>query len=149
MTTPLDATDRRLLELLTEDSRTPMTGLARRLGVARSTVQVRLARLEHRGVIAGYTIRTGRDHRQGGVEAIVSIVIDARCLEAVVDTLERMAEVRCVYAVSGPVDLIAQLRGDTPGELDRTLDRIGALAGVQRTTSSVVLATRFDRREPC
>ena len=34
---------RQLLELLAEGARMPLTGLAQRLGLARSTVQVRLA----------------------------------------------------------------------------------------------------------
>lgn len=146
MSGALDGTDRRILELLTEDARTPVTGLARRLGIARSTVQVRLARLEARGVIAGYTIRRGVDvDHGGGVEALVGIVVDTRRTEGVVADLGTIPEVRRLHAVSGAMDLVALVRCDTPGELDRTLDRIGTLPGVERTNSSVVLATRIDR----
>lgn len=146
----LDETDRRLLELLAEDARLPLTGLARRLGVARSTVQVRLARLEARGVIAGYTVRLAPGHRddEGGVEALVSLVVDARQVDRVVGELGACREVRTLHAVSGPVDLVALVRCATPAELDRLLDRIGATPGVERTNSSVVLATRIDRRDP-
>lgn len=147
MTLPLDPIDRGLLEVLTEDSRTPMTGLARRLGVARSTVQTRLARLENRGVIVGYTVRLGRAHQQSGVEAHVSLVIDARKLESVVGALERLAEVKCLSTTSGSVDLMAQVRCDDPRALDQLLDHIGRLDGVHRTNSMVVLATRIDRRD--
>ena len=64
----LDERDRELLALLAEDARMPLTGLARRLGVARSTVQQRLARLEADGVIAGYSVRLGpaARHRRAG-----------------------------------------------------------------------------------
>src|SRR5205809_2495468 len=55
----LDDLDGRILRSLAEDSRQPATALARRLGVARTTVQERLARLERSGVIAGYTVRLG------------------------------------------------------------------------------------------
>lgn len=144
----LDDLDKRILGLLAEDSRTPLTGLARRLGVARSTVQVRLARLEASGAIAGYTIRLGTDHRPGGgVEALVSIVVEPRLADAVVADLVTVDEVRRLHAVSGPVDLVALVRGETPADLDRCIDRIGALPGVERTNSSIVLSTRIDRED--
>ena len=50
----IDDTDRALLALLQENARLPVATLARRMGLARSTVQARLDRLEdtHRSVIA-------------------------------------------------------------------------------------------------
>ena len=53
----LDQTDRQLLALLRTDAREPVASLARKLELARSTVQERIARLERTGVVAGYTIR--------------------------------------------------------------------------------------------
>jgi len=44
----MDATDQRLLELLEADARVSVTALAAKLGLARSTVQDRIARLERR-----------------------------------------------------------------------------------------------------
>jgi hypothetical protein len=35
---------------------------------------------------------------------------------------------------------------DTTDEIDRVLDRIGALPGVLRTQSSLVLSVKFDRQ---
>ena len=54
---PLDATDRHLLSLLQANAREPAALLARKLGVARTTVVARIARLERDGVIAGYGVR--------------------------------------------------------------------------------------------
>lgn len=143
----LDRIDRGILDALTEDSRTPLTGLARRLGVARSTVQARLARLEGNGVIAGYTIRRGAnsDH-DAGIDAVVSIVVRSNQIEGVIKRLGELSSIRCVHAVSGAVDLIANVRSPSPQALDDTLNRIGTIPGVHRTTSAVVLATPVDRR---
>ncbi len=49
------------------------------------------------------------------------------------------------YVVSGEIDYLALIRAETPARLDELLDRIGALPGVARTTTSVVLARRIDR----
>ena len=45
--------DRQLIALLRENARMPVVALAKKLRVARATVQNRIARLEHEGVIVG------------------------------------------------------------------------------------------------
>ncbi|WP_029554368.1 Lrp/AsnC family transcriptional regulator, partial [Verminephrobacter aporrectodeae] len=59
MASPLDATDRRLLSLLQANARAGTATLARQLGLARTTVVARMARLERSGVVAGYGVRLG------------------------------------------------------------------------------------------
>ena len=56
-----DELDRKLLTLLQSDARASTADLARQLGVARTTIVARLARLEHDRVIVGYTVRLGAD----------------------------------------------------------------------------------------
>lgn len=58
-----DETDQNLLTLLRENARRPVADLARRLGLARTTVQARIERLESSGVISGYTLRTSAQAR--------------------------------------------------------------------------------------
>ena len=60
----MDDKDKQLLNLLSENSRTSTTTLARTLGLSRSTVQDRIRRLEDRGIIAGYTIRLNDEYSQ-------------------------------------------------------------------------------------
>lgn len=140
----LDPTDRALLDLLTAEGRLPIAGLAVRLGLARSTVQARLARLEARGEIAGYTIRRGPAGTHG-VRARVSIVVDGRRGDTVLSALGGIDAVRRLLAVSGPVDLMADIECASHAELDATIDRISAVPGVLRTETAVVLATKVDR----
>ena len=54
--TQIDETDRAILTLLAENARMPVTALAKRLGLARTTVQARLDRMEGAGVIRGYRV---------------------------------------------------------------------------------------------
>jgi DNA-binding Lrp family transcriptional regulator len=143
----VDELDRRLLGVLRVNARLTTTELARRLGVARSTVQERLARLERSGVIAGYTVRLGpaADDGARAVTAHVSITLDPKAAASVVGALSRIEEVRTVHTVSGPFDLVAIVSAATPAAIDRVLDRIGNVPGVERTTSAILLTTRIDR----
>jgi DNA-binding Lrp family transcriptional regulator len=60
-------------------------------------------------------------------------------------TLRRIAGVHTLHTVSGPFDLIAVVAAENTAEIDHVLDRIGAIPGVERTTSSIILTTKFDR----
>ena len=62
MTTPLDTLDRQLIELLKVNARLPIVKLAKALGCARSTAQLRLKALEDGGIITGYTANVTGTH---------------------------------------------------------------------------------------
>lgn len=141
----MDDLDQRILDLLADNARQSVTAMARRLRVARSTLQERIARLERSGVIAGYTVRLGPAATGRRVIAHVAITIDLKRGEHVQQTLRRIAGVRTLHTVSGSFDLIAVVAAESPAEIDRVLDRISGIPGVERTTSSIVLSTKFDR----
>jgi len=137
--------DRQLLALLQENARLATAELARRLGVSRSTVQSRLGRLERSGVIAGYTVRLNEDALRNQVHAYVLIEVAPKRAQAVVRQLRRRPEVQRLQSVSGTVDLVAEVRAASVADLDATIDDIGLIDGVARTTSLIVLSTRFAR----
>ncbi len=140
-----DELDRGLLALLQANARESTANLARKLGVARTTVLARLARLERDGVVVGYTVRLGADVAERAVQAYVGIVTDPKKAKDVTKKLARLPELRQLCSVSGEFDYIALLRADSTQRLDALLDEIGEFDGVLKTTSSVVLALRVDR----
>ncbi len=141
----ISAKDRELLTVLSEDARMPVAEIARRLGVARTTVQARIDRLCDEGVIAGYSVRLSDDFQNSLVRAHVMIVLKEKALGVVVHDLQAIAGVSAVHSVSGSFDLIVEVAGQSVSELDRIIDIIGDLDGVARTQSSVILSTRFRR----
>ena len=141
----MDDRDRSLIAMLRENARAPTALLARRLGLSRTTVQARLERLERSGVIAGYGVRLSDDAERGLIRAHVLITILPKTAARIEAELRGIAEVRTLHSVSGSVDLIAIVEAASIGELDRLIDRIGALDGVERTASSIILSTRIDR----
>jgi DNA-binding Lrp family transcriptional regulator len=143
--TLLDKTDHALLALLRENARASTAELARRLALSRTTVQSRLERLERQRVVAGYTIVVPDELEAALVRAHVLITVAPRQSAAIEAALRKIAEVRVLHSVSGPFDLIAIVAAQSIGELDALIDRIGALEGVERTTSAIVLSTRIER----
>jgi DNA-binding Lrp family transcriptional regulator len=138
-------TDTKLLTLLKANAREPTASLARKLGLARSTVQERIARLERGGIIKGYTVRLSEEAETRRLRAVVMISADPKQADRVNAELKRMAEVRSLAAVSGAFDMMAVVETDTSARMDSALDRIGRATGVARTVTSIILSEKFAR----
>ena len=141
----IDDTDRRILALLRENARTSNVELARRAGISRTTLQARIERMERARVIAGYTVRGGGEHERRAIRAHVMITTVPKLAPALLSALRKLPEVRTLHSVSGGFDMVAVVVAETVDEMDRLIDRIGALDGVERTTTAIILSTRIDR----
>ena len=131
----LDATDRALIALLRENARIGHAEAARRLKLSRTTVQARVESLERRGEeVASRMVR-----------AHVTIVVAPKASGGVVAALQRMPELRALHSVAGVFDLLAVVEAQDVPSLDAAIDKIGALDGVERTQSSIILSTKFER----
>jgi DNA-binding Lrp family transcriptional regulator len=141
----MDSIDTKLLAVLRDNARASTAALARLVGRSRTSVQSRLERLEKQGVILGYGVRLAPEHGGGAVRAHVMIKVGAKESRAVSAALRTIDQVRVLHSVSGDVDLIAIAATASVDEMDQVIDRIGALDPIERTTSSIILSTKFDR----
>ena len=72
----MDALDRKMIALLSDNARMPISSLAAHLGIARTTAQARLDSLERRKIIAGYTLRKGSHFAQNEIQATVLLQLE-------------------------------------------------------------------------
>ena len=79
------------------------------------------------------------------VRAHVTIVVAPKASGGVVTALQRMPELRALLSVAGVFDLLAVVEAQDVSLLDAAIDKIGALDGVERTQSSIILSTKFER----
>lgn len=140
-----DDKDNELLALLRANSRASTTDLARKLGLSRSTVKDRIERLEHRGIITGYTIRFSEDYQRSQIQAHVMITSDPKHTAKTVKALKQLDEVTSVHTVSGIYDMIAMISAESTQALDQAIDKIGDIEGIERTISSIILSTKFEK----
>jgi len=141
----VDDLDRSILGLLSADARISVATLARRLKVARSTIQARLERLETSGIIAGYTVKLGEAARQGRIRATVLLTIEPRAQPAILTRLKAIPEIERIHTTSGRVDLLLQIAAPSTAVLDAVLDQIGEMSGVKSSESLIHLSTKMDR----
>lgn len=144
-TLQFDETDRALVALLSSDARMPVSDIARRLGLARTTVQARIERLVARGAIAGFTIRRGSALKEA-IRATVLVSIEPRTQAEVLTRLRQMPAVETVHTTSGRVDLMVIVCAASTEALDAALDRIAEARGVRSSESLIHLTTKIDRR---
>ena len=137
--------DHALITLLKANARESTSSLARKLGVARSTVQERIRRLEQAGVIAGYTLKLGQPAVRPSITAHVLLAVNPKRAETVIRELKSHPWIRAAYALSGEFDYLAIAETGTTQEMDDILDRIGKIDGVDRTQTSIVLSVKFER----
>lgn len=141
----MDDLDTRILALLSADARMSVATLARRLSVARSTVQARLERLETTGRIAGYTVKLGQALQGSRIRATVLLTVEPRAQAAVLSRLKSLSAVEGAVTTSGRFDLLLQVAADTTARLDTVLDTIGEIQGVRSSESLIHLGTKIDR----
>jgi DNA-binding Lrp family transcriptional regulator len=147
MARTLDNLDQQLIELLKVNARLPVVTLAKSLGCARSTVQLRLKALEDNGVISGYTVSVKKRQKDSSIRAMVLISSDSKTEFDVIKGLTRRHEIVKLYSISGRYDLCAILTTESTQELDAIIDKIRAIKGVVDTFSTIVLSTKLDRPE--
>ncbi len=141
----LDETDKHLLNLLSANCRQSIAELARKLKLSRSTVKDRIERLERRDIIKGYTLRLSDEFAARQIQVQVMITSEPKLSAQIARDLKKMQTVKALYAVNGIYDMIAMLSTDSTKTVDQTLDRIGAMKGVVKTVSSIILSTKFER----
>ena len=141
----IDDRDARLIGLLRAVPNLPVIEMARRLEVARGTVQARLDRLVGRGIITGFGPDLDATAVGFGVLAFTTLEIAQGSDEQIVRGIEAIAEVLEVHAVTGPGDLHLRVVARSNDHLHDVLQRILALPGITRTETQLALHTPIDR----
>jgi len=146
-TRPLrDDLDRELVALLQHNARAKTSDIAKKLGIARTTVHERITRLERLGYITGYTVKLAHDPAKQMVEAFVLIEVLQQQNKQINEKLASFPEVKLSLAISGEFDLLVSVEAPQLEDIDEVIDEIALIPGVRRTQSSLVLGRKLDRR---
>ncbi len=142
----LEATDRKILQLLAADGRMSYTDLGKATGLSTSAVHQRVKRLEQRGLILGY----GATVNHQGIGLPLTAFISIRPLEPSQPDdspaqLEGIREIESCWSVAGDESYILKVRVPSPVDLEDLLARIRSAANVN-TRTTIVLSTYYENR---
>ena len=138
----MDQLDLELLNLLLEEPQAGMREYARVLGVARGTVQARLARLEREGIIAGHAPAISPAGLGFTVLAFVQLYLAQGQLDNVVSRLNALPEVLEAHTTTGEGDLLCRVAARSNLHLEEIVQTLLALPGVTRTKTEISLNQR-------
>ena len=143
----MDDMDRNLISLFAAEPRVGVLEASRRLGVARGTVQAHLDKLASSGVITGWGPDLSPDALGFGVTAFLTLEISqAAGHERVADELAHIPEVLEAYTITGVGDLWCRVVSRSNSDLQRVIDTVLAIEGVQRASTVMALATQVPYR---
>lgn len=149
---PIDELDGRLIELFTAEPRVGVLEASRRLGVARGTVQARLDRLARDGVIARFGPEIDPAALGYGVTAFVTLQLrqsrgrGESGHDPVGRRLAQVPEVLEAHTITGPGDMLCRVVARSNTDLQRVIDVIVDVEGVERASSVISLATQVPYR---
>jgi DNA-binding Lrp family transcriptional regulator len=143
----IDELDVRLVRLFAEQPRIGVLECARRLGVARGTVQARLDKLLSKGVIEGFGPEVSPAALGYGVTAFVTLEIkQSRGHDAVAAHLATIPEVLEAYTITHGGDLLCRIVARSNPDLQRVIDGIVSYSGIVRASTLIVLAEQIPYR---
>lgn len=137
----LNKTDEALISLLRVNARTPISTLAKKLGVSRATVQNRLERLEQTGVICGYTLILKPEVEQQQVRAMMFVTVEGQKESKIINELRGFPSVTALYGTNGHWDLVLDVRTDSLANFHELLVHVRQIEGVLTTETTILLAS--------
>jgi DNA-binding Lrp family transcriptional regulator len=136
----MDEKNLQILRLLQQNARLPLKTLAGKVGLARSSVRERIARMEAEGIILGYRADVQPSSlRDDGVQALLMIRLGRTPARETVARITALQAVRRCFSVSGDIDLIVEIEAGTMSALNSARDEIALLADVADVTTAIVL----------
>ncbi|MDO6425420.1 Lrp/AsnC family transcriptional regulator [Thalassotalea sp. 1_MG-2023] len=141
----LSEKDEELLSILRCNARASVSDIARATGVSRTAVQNRINKLENNGIIKAYSIVLGSEYNNKMISANVSLKVHPNLRKNISITLRKMHQISHIYSISGEFDLLVTVQAATLEKLSDILNIVCALDGVERTNSSIILDTIFER----
>lgn len=141
----MDQLDRRIINALQHNARDSTTRIAAKLGVARTTVHERIARMEDRGIIAGYSVILRETVDAPKVQVIVLLEVQQNETTRIIKRIEAYPEVKLCLSINGEFDLLLSAEAPRIEDLDILVDDLARIPGVLRTNTSVVFGRRIDR----
>ena len=137
----LEETDKKILNIIVENSRLSLRQIAKKAGVSVATVMHHIKALEKEGIIRKYTAKLDYEKMGYDVEVMIEIRVSKGRLLDVEKKIAMDPNVFAVYDVTGAFDVLVLARFPTRRKMDNFLKRIQTYEFVERTETRLILRT--------
>lgn len=139
--TPLEEQDKVILRQLQKDAKVKLQSLVDKLGISRSSVHYRIRKLRDSGIIKGFYAAVDPKRAGYDVNTISLIQVSHRksTNPTLGEKLGKISGVWAVYKLLGEVDFAVLSRARDREDLQRILDEIRSVEGVERCNTYLIL----------
>ena len=118
----MDAIDKHLLEILTEDARCSATDISKEVNLSIPAVNKRIARLRESGIIEKFTVQIDPRKIDKSVQAFIMLVVDQYSkVDELFAFIEKSRNIVSCYAITGEYDYLLELYAKDIEELESVL----------------------------
>jgi len=135
----LDELDKKILQILVEDARTPALEIANQTGKHLTTITRRIKALEQEKVIQGYATIVDYEVLGFDLTVIIELTLAKGKLFKVEQDIAALPGVLSVYDVTGKIDAIIIAKFRNRREVSEFAKKLLAMPFVDRTETHVVL----------
>jgi len=137
----LEETDKKILDILIDDSRLSLRQIAKKADISVATVMNHINNLEKEKIIKKYTAKLDYEKIGYDVEVMIEIRISKGKLFEVEKKITMDPNVFAVYDVTGAFDALVLARFPTRRKMDNFLKKIQTYEFVERTETKLILRT--------
>ena len=136
----IDDIDRKILDILIENTRTPFTDIAKRLLVSAGTVHVRVKKLEESGIIKGSSLNLDYNLLGYNFVAYIGVLADRSGQSYdILDSLKKIPNVTVAHLMTGKYNVICKIRAKDTKHAKDIIMEIEKISGIQRLESMISL----------
>ncbi|MFL2959727.1 MAG: Lrp/AsnC family transcriptional regulator [Candidatus Thalassarchaeaceae archaeon] len=137
----IDDTDRKIIHVLQKDGRASLRKISEEVGVALGTVSNRVNRMEHSGIITGYSVSLDPEKVGWSLNVVIGLRIEKGRLIEIQEKISRDYRVCGVYDVTGDYDSMIIARAKDREDLDDLIKNVMSIDGIERSLTQLVLNT--------
>ena len=132
----LDDIDRKILDILSKDSRSAFIDIAKKLTLSEGTIRRRVQNLIESGIIKRFTIETWEERPKAVVLITVSPAIPT---SQIAERILRLDGVESAFEVAGQDDILIIISAEDISTINQCIDGIRDIEGVENTNTLFVL----------
>ena len=130
----LDEIDKKILDFLVENTRTPFTEIANQMGISAGTVHVRVKKMEDAGIILGSSLVINYKKLNYNFTTYVGILLSkSNKTQEVLKILEGIPNVTELSVTSGKYNIFCKIRAKDTDDAKRIIYQINDIEEVMRT----------------
>lgn len=140
----LDEIDKKILDFLVENTRTPFTEIANQMGISAGTVHVRVKKMEDAGIILGSSLVINYKKLNYNFTTYVGILLSkSNKTQEVLKILESIPNVTELSVTSGKYNIFCKIRAKDTDDAKRIIYQINDIEEVMRTESMISIEEYF------